>query len=500
MSYVLAIDEGTTGVRAHIFDASSAVIGAAYQEIGVSYPQAGWMEQDPIEIWQATRAVCARALQAARLQAGDIAAIGVCNQRSSTVVWERATGKPIYPAIGWQDLRSVKRIPQLVCAGVFTTVFSSAAKLEWILQSAPDLVQRAARREILFGTIDTWLVWNLSGGAAHVTDHSNASSTTFYDLMQGCWHQHALAVLNVPNQMLPTICSSSQVVGLSTVAAFGAEVPIAGMAGDQQAALFGELGIEKGAVKMTLGTSAMADVNTGASPVISKRGVYPNVLWGLNGQLTYSLEGTVVSTGAAVQWLRDGLGILGSVEECGALAGSVPDSGGVWAVPAFQGLGTPYSDANARAVIGGLSRASTRAHVVRAVLEGIGYRSREVLDTLLEEIGAAPPARLRVDGGAAANDFLLQHLADVLGYPVERPQSVQASALGAAYLAGLAVGVWKDTDQLRSAWRSGGVFEPRWHADQRDSIFCAWQKTIAATNLVVGLDSWHGGARERTLP
>jgi len=478
MAHVLAIDEGTTGVRAHIFDESSALLGGAYEEITAQYPQPGWLEQDPIEIWNATRRVCDKALAAAHLKPGDLRAVGVCNQRASFLLWERSNGTPVTPVIGWQDLRAVDRVADLLAAGIFTNSMASIVKLDWVLRQHPELRDRAHRGEILFGTIDTWLVWKLTGGAAHVTDYSNASCTTMYDAIQDCWDPNALAFLNVPMAMLPAIVSSSQIVGQTTREAFGAEVPIGGMAGDQQAAMFGEVGVEPGAAKITFGTSAMADINTGPYPVISMRGAYPLVLWGLNGTRTYCLEGTAVSTGAAVQWLRDGLGILNSIDECGPLAESVADSGGVWVVPAFQGLGTPHMDPGARAVIGGLSRGSTRIHVIRALLEGIVYRSREVLETLLEDAAVPRPERLRVDGGAAANDFLLQHLADVLGSAVERPQSVQASALGAAYLAGLAAGVWKDTGQLKRAWRSGRIFEPHWGEDQRETMFRSWQKAI----------------------
>lgn len=483
MSYVLAIDEGTTGVRAHVFDESSALLGAAYQEISASYPQPGWMEQDPGEVWNKTRTVCAQALKAAKLQPGDIKAIGICNQRASFVLWERASGRPVTPIVVWQDVRAADRVGDLLAQGVFTNAMASAGKVDWLFRRFPDLAQRALKGEIVFGTIDTWLVWNLSGGRAHVTDYSNASVTTFYDAIQDCWDSNALKVLNIPEGMLPSICSSSQVVAHTTREAFGAEVPVGGMAGDQQAAMFGEVGVDKGAVKVTFGTSAMADINTGEYPVISMRGAYPLVAWGLNGQRTYCLEGTAVSTGGAVQWLRDGLGIISSIDECAAVAESVADSGGVWAVPALQGLGTPHMDPNARAVLGGLSRGSTRAHIVRAVLESIAYRTREVLQTLLEDSGTPAPERLRVDGGAAANGFLLQHLSNVLGIAVERPQSVQASALGAAYLAGIAVGVWKDTSQLKRAWRSGRIFEPHWSAEQRDSVFHSWQATLNAARL-----------------
>jgi len=483
MAHVLAIDEGTTGVRAMVFDERSGVVGSAYQELTPSYPQPGWVELDAEGIWDATRAVCGRALHAADVAPGDVAAIGVCNQRATTLVWERAAGRAVHPAIVWQDVRTAARVPELLARGVFTNAMASATKLEWVLRRVPDGVRRAAAGELCFGTVDSWLVWKLTGGAAHVTDHSNASCTTLYDLVQGAWDRQVLAALDIPTAMLPAIRSSSEVYGCSTTAAFGAAVPVAGIAGDQQAAMFGELGVEPGAVKITFGTSAMVDVHTGMTPVISQRGAYPLILWGLDGMRPYCLEGTAISAGAAVQWLRDGLGVLDRVEDSDALAASVADSGGVWVVPAFQGLGTPYMDMGARAVIGGLSRATTRAHVVRAALEGIAYRSREVLDTLLDDAAIATPPCLRVDGGAAVNDFLLQHLADVLGVPVERPQSVQASALGAAYLAGLATGVWPNLDALAHARRAGRVFEPQWSQDQRDSRFHGWQKAIAAARF-----------------
>jgi glycerol kinase len=480
MRYVLAIDEGTTGVRAVIFDESSAIVGSAYRELAVRYPEPGWVEMDPLAIWDATRGVCTQALQAAGRAPHDLSAIGVCNQRATTVVWERTSGRPVYPAIVWQDTRTADRVPELMAHGIFSNAMASAAKLEWVLHTAPDGMRRAAHGELCFGTIDSWLVWKLTGGAAHVTDYSNASCTSLYDAMTNEWDQNALTVLQIPSGMLPRLCSSSEVYGQTTAEAFGASVAVAAMAGDQQAAMFGEIGVDKGAVKITYGTSAMADVNTGDMPVLSLRGAYPLILWGLNGQRAFCLEGTAITAGAAVQWLRDGLGILKTIEDSGPLAAQVPTSGGVWAVPAFQGLGTPHMDPNARAVIGGLSRGSTRAHVVRAVLEGIAYRSREVLETLLEDALTPAPACLRVDGGAAANDFLLQHLANVLGLPVERPQAIQASALGAAYLAGLATGVWRSLDEVKHAWRSGRVFEPRWSADQRDTTFHNWQRAIAA--------------------
>jgi glycerol kinase len=480
MKHVLAIDEGTTGVRALVVDAAGTVRASAYEELHLSYPRPGWVEMDPEAIWAATRAVCARALAAAGLAAGDLSAVGVCNQRATTVVWERCSGRPIYPAIVWQDVRTAARIPELLAAGVFTNAMASASKLEWLLRNVAGAAAQAARGALCFGTIDSWLVWKLTAGAVHVTDFTNASCTSLYDALQDAWSEHALSALGIPASVLPPVRPSSEVYGQTARAVFGAAVPVAGVAGDQQAAMFGQMVIEKGDVKITFGTSAMADVHTGDIPVMSPRGAYPVILWGLNGERTYCLEGTAISAGAAVQWLRDGLGILRDVAESGTLAAQQLDCGGVWAVPAFQGLGTPHMDPAARAVIGGLSRGSTRGHVVRAVLEGIAYRSREVLETLLEDSSTPAPARLRVDGGAATNDFLLQHLADVLGLPVERPHSVQASALGVAYLAGLATGVWPDVAALKHSWRSGGGFEPRWSRDRRDAVFHSWQKAVGA--------------------
>jgi glycerol kinase len=475
---VLAIDEGTTGVRALVVNADSEVTGSAYEEISASYPKPGWVEFDAEAIWDATMRVCRLALREAGISPKDLRAIGVANQRATTVVWEKKTGRPIHAAIAWQDTRTAERIAAVLDKGVFTNSMASATKVEWLLKNVPGAVQRAAAGELCFGTIDTWLIWKLTGGAVHVTDYSNASCTTLYDAMQDAWDANALGVLGIPASMLPQIRSTSEVYGDTDTEVFGARVPIGGCAGDQQAAMFGELGTEKGAVKITFGTSAMVDVNVGDFPVMSMRGAYPLILWGLGGKHTYCLEGTVITAGACVQWLRDGLGIIERLEDSDALASSVEDSGGVWAMPSLQGLGTPYMQPEVRAVLGGISRGTTRAHIVRAVLEGIGYRTREALETLLEDASVARPQRLRVDGGAAANDFLLQQLADIVGIPVERPKSVQASALGAAYLAGWAVGVWDSLDTLRAAWRSGGVFEPKLGRDQADERFERWRETI----------------------
>ena len=476
---VLAIDEGTTGVRALLVDRDSRVAGGAYEEIAASFPAPGWMEQDPLAIWDATCRVARAALRSCGAAPDAVAAIGVTNQRATALVWDRRSGEPIHAALSWQDLRTAGRARDLCDEGFFTNALASATKVEWILRNTPDGLARAARGELCFGTIDAWLAWRLTGGL-HVTDHSNASCTGLYDFVCGGWDLPMLRHLRLPESLLPDIRPSCEPYGAATEELIGKRVPLAALAGDQQAAMFGELGTDTGAIKITYGTSAMVDVNVGPTPVLSRRGAYPIILWELNGYRPCALEGTVATAGAAVQWLRDGLGVIDDAAQSGELAASVPDSGGVWAVPALQGLGTPYMDPSGRAAIGGLSRGSTRAHVVRAVLEGIAFRSREVLEVLLEDCGMAAPQILRVDGGAAANDFLLQCLADVLGRPVERPETVQASALGAAYLAGLAVGLWSGVDELRQSWRSGGVFSPRWSADEREQRFADWRRHLQA--------------------
>ena len=482
MSYVLAIDEGTTGVRAMLFDRHSVLAGSAYEEIGARFPRPGWMEQDPVAIWQATRRVVQAALGAARQTLADVAAVGIASQRATTIVWERQSGTPIYPAISWQDSRTIERVAELLGQGVYTNSMASATKIEWVLREC-GAQARAAAGELCFGTIDSWLVWQLSGGRLHLTDHSNASCTGLYDFIAGDWDRAVVERIGIPPAVLPAIVPSSHRYGETDARVCGHAVPLAGIAGDQQAAMFGELGVERGAVKVTFGTSGMVDVNTGEFPVLSQHGAYPLILWGLGSQRCCCLEGTVMTAGAAVQWLRDGLGMIASPAECGALAASVPDSGGVWAVPALQGLGTPYMDAGGRAVIGGVSRGTGRAHIARAMLDGVAYRTREALDVLLRDAQATRPECLRVDGGMASNDVFLQCLADALGFPVERPETVQATALGVAYLAGMGVGVWDGVDDVRHAWRSGGVFAPRISADERESRFTAWQQVVAAARL-----------------
>jgi glycerol kinase len=480
--HVLAIDEGTTGVRAMVFDSDTKLCGGAYEEIPASFPRPGWVEQDPLQLWQATQRVVAQALRVANVSASALAAVGLTNQRATTLVWDRRSGSPICPAIGWQDNRTAERARELSERGFPLNSMAAATKLEWILRHHDGAVARAAAGELCFGTVDSWLAWRLSDGRVHVTDCSNASCSGLYDFA-GSWDERTADALGIPLAMMPAIRPSSERYGTTHRDVFGAVVPLAGMAGDQQAAMFGELGTEPGAVKITLGTSAMVDINSGDTPVLSRHGAYPLILWMVNGESPWCLEGTVATAGAAVQWLRDGLGLLSSPRESETLAASVADSAGVWAIPAFQGLGTPYMNPGASAVIGGLTRGSTRAHVVRAVLEGIAFRVRQVLEALLEDTQTQRPEVLRVDGGAAANDFLLQTLANVVGQPVERPEAIQASALGAAFLAGIAVGQWANVDEIRHTWRSGGIFEPAWNEDERETRFAAWRNAIAAANF-----------------
>lgn len=476
-SHVLAIDEGGSGVRAYVFDHEGREVATAYSEISLDCPRPSWVEHDPMALWERTLGVTRGALERARVPASEIAALGLCNQRASALVWDADTGKPVYPAIGWQDLRTVDYCTELGRKGYILSPLQTASKYGWVLDNVPGARARADAGRLRFGTIDTWLTWQLSGGSTYVTDDSNASCTGIYDFLNGSWDQALVDSLGLPFDSLPTIVATSAVAGATAPGIIGAAIPLAGRAGDQQAAMFGQVRVAPGAMKITYGTAAMMDLNVGPSIRLSPNGCFPLVLWRLDDTVTYCLEGSAVTVGAAMQWLRDNLGILGDVSESQAIAESIPDSGGVWCVPAFQGLGTPYLDTNARALIGGLSRATGRAQVVRAVLEGIAFRCGEVIEALRAD---APDSNLdvvRVDGGAARNDFLMQCQADVSGVPIERPVVFDAACLGAAYLAGLATGFWKDVAEIGKTWRRDRIFEPRWNADQRGERTARW-KTI----------------------
>jgi glycerol kinase len=477
-SHVLAVDEGGSGVRAYVFDHEGRDVATAYSEIPLSCPRPSWVEHDPSAVWERTLAVARLALERAAVPAEAVAGLGLCNQRASALVWDTESGAPLYPAIGWQDLRTVEFCSELGRRGYILSPLQSASKYRWVLDNVPGARERAEAGRLRFGTIDTWLTWQMSGGDTFVTDHSNASCTGVYDFLTGGWDYALLESLGLPVACFPSIVPTSFVAGTTRPDVLGATIPLAARAGDQQAAMFGQLRVEPGMMKITYGTAAMMDLNVGSSIRLSPNGCFPLVLWGLGESRTYCLEGSAVTVGAAIQWLRDGLGILDDVAHSEAIATSVPDSGGVWCVPAFQGLGTPYLDAAARAVIGGLSRATGRPQVVRAVLEGIAFRCGEVVDALRADAMDFGLDVLRVDGGAARNDFLMQCQADVTGVPVERPKVFDAAALGAAYLAGLATGFWESVEDASKTWRRDRIFEPRWSDDERGDRNARWKRIV----------------------
>src|SRR5213593_2016075 len=474
---VVALDVGTSGVRAVLVDATGTPRAEAYREVLPAYPAPGLVEHDPEALWRATFAVLGAVL--AGVPAERVRGLGIATQRGTALVWEAATGRAVAPGLSWQDGRTAARCNALMAEGVLVSPLAAATKIEWILDRVD--ADRAGVRSgrLRCGTVDAWLAGRLTAGRVFATDASNASCSGFYDLLARGWSAAILEALRIPAPALPAIVDSSAVLGRLDAPGLP-PVPLAALVGDQQAAMMGQLRLAAGEVKITYGTSAMLDLNAGPEPLWSMQGAYPLVLWRRAGRVTFCLEGTAITAGAAITWLRDGLGVIGTPAESATLAASVPDAGGVWAIPAFQGLGTPLMDVGARAVLGGLSRATARAHVVRAMLEGIAWRCREVYDALRADCPFPPPAALRADGGAARNDLLLQLQADALGLPVERPAVLQAAALGAGYLAGLATGVWATTDELQGAWRRERVFEPSIGADERETRFAAWQRHGAA--------------------
>lgn len=487
--YILSLDQGTTSSRAIVFDQAGQIVCTAQQEFPQIYPQPGHVEHDPEAIWDSQMATARRALAGAGIEAGQVAAIGITNQRETTVVWDRETGRPLHNAIVWQCRRTAPMCDELRAAGWIDAIRSktglvvdayfSATKLAWLLAEVPGLRARAEAGQALFGTIDSFLIWRLSGGRLHVTDVSNASRTMLYNIHTLGWDDEILAELDIPRAMLPEVRPSSQVYGQADAALLGAAMPIAGAAGDQQAALFGQACYAPGQAKNTYGTGCFLLLNTGQQAVRSERGLLTTIAWQLgDGQpVTYALEGSVFIAGAAIQWLRDGLGIIANAAETEALAGQVPDSGGVYFVPAFVGLGAPYWDSYARGTIVGLTRGTDRRHLVRAALESLCYQSRDVLETMAGEAGIRLQA-LRADGGAAANNLLMQMQADILGVAVQRPAVTETTALGAAYLAGLATGYWPGVDELQAQWRVDAQFEPAMGAEERDRLYSGWQRAV----------------------
>ena len=490
MPFVLSLDQGTTSSRAIVFDAAGTIVAVDQREFRQSFPQDGWVEHDACEIWQTQLATAQNAVKSAGAGAADIAAIGITNQRETTIVWERSTGTPVGPAIVWQDRRTAARCEELRSdaamvaqkTGLVLDPYFSATKIAWILDHHDGLRARGERGELAFGTVDSWLVWNLTDGKVHATDHTNASRTLLFDIQTRHWDDELLALFGVPRAMLPEIRPSCGSYGTTASELLGASIPIGGIAGDQQAALFGQAGFRKGLAKNTYGTGSFVVLNTGDDIVRSTRGLLSTVAFTTASSHTYALEGSVFVTGAAVQWLRDGLGIIEESMAIEKLAASVPDNGGVYFVPALTGLGAPYWDPYARGAIFGLTRGSTRAHLARATLESMAYQTLDVVNAMTGDAGF-PLQELRVDGGASRDDLAMQFQADVLGVDVVRPRVVETTALGAAYLAGLQVGYWSDLDAIERLWHPDRRFEPRIDASARTKLVDGWHAAVARTLL-----------------
>ena len=489
MRVVLALDQGTTSSRAILFDQSGSVVGTSQREFKQFYPQSGWVEHDALEIWNTQLQVAREVLAKFNIAAKDVAAIGITNQRETTVVWNRKTGQPIHHAIVWQDRRTAGFCDELrsrradmssfiaARTGLVIDAYFSGTKLRWLLDNVPGAREQAERGELAFGTIDSWLLWNLSGGRLHVTDISNASRTMLMNLETGQWDDELLELLGIPRAVLPEIRSTSEVYGESSADCLGAPIPLGGAAGDQQAALFGQNCTSHGMAKNTYGTGCFMLMNIGTQPQRSKLNLLTSVAWRTSAGLNYALEGSVFIAGAAIQWLRDGLGIIKSSSEVESLAASVTDSDGVYLVPAFAGLGAPHWDAYARGTIVGLTRGTTSAHLARAALEGIAFQVADVLTAMQSDSGIEIK-ELRVDGGACANNLLMQFQADILQSPVVRPHVIETTALGAAFFAGLAVGFWGSVDEIQSIWQSERVFEPIMKSDEAARRRARWVEAL----------------------
>ena len=487
--YILAIDQGTTGTKVIIFDHDANIRGQSYAEFTQHYPQSGWVEHDPEEIWSVSHSLISLALANAAIRPNEIKAIGITNQRETAVLWERATGAPMAPAIVWQDRRTASLCDELKArgladlfrrkTGLVIDAYFSGTKVKWLLDNVEGLRERAAKGEIAFGTIDSWLVWKLTGGRAHVTDYSNASRTLMYNIHDLRWDQELLETLDVPPALLPEVKPSSYVYGHTDPQVFfGERISVAGIAGDQQAALFGQACYSKGSVKNTYGTGSFLLMNTGYDAMPSKAGLLTTIAWGIGDEpVEYALKGAIFITGAAVQWLRDGLGIINDAAETEALASSLNSNDGVYFVPALAGLGAPHWDAYARGAIVGLTRGTTRAHITRAALESMCYQTRDVVGAMERDSGIELK-ELRADGGAVGNNFLMQFQADILGVPVEVPSITETTSLGAAYLAGLAVGFWHDREELQAKWKIARRHEPRISDEERARLHQRWLRAV----------------------
>ena len=484
--YIAALDQGTTSSRCILFDREQNMAGMAQKEFTQFYPQPGWVEHDPMEIWSSQYGVLMEALAQSGADAGELAGIGITNQRETAVVWDKETGKPVYNAIVWQCRRTaglceeLKADPDFTAyvkdrTGLLIDAYFSATKVRWILDNVPGARERAEEGKLLFGTVDSWLIWKLTGGKVHVTDCTNASRTMLYDIRSLRWDETICKKLGIPMSMLPQVRSSSEIYGYVNIQ--GVEVPIAGIAGDQQAALFGQTCFEPGEAKNTYGTGCFLLMNTGETPFVSKNGLLTTIAIGLNGKVSYALEGSIFVGGAVVQWLRDELGLISDSSDTEYFARKAADTAGVYVVPAFTGLGAPHWDMNARGAILGLTRGAGRNHIIRAALESIAYQTADVLRAMEEDAGI-PLRELRVDGGASANGFLMQFQADIMDRPLRRPMIRETTALGAAYLAGLATGVWKSLDDVRGSWTLDRLYEPAMGAEKREKLLRGWHQAV----------------------
>ncbi len=485
--FILAIDQGTTSSRAIVFDKEGMIQSVAQKEFKQYFPDDGWVEHDANEIWKTQAGVVAEAITDCGANGKNIAGIGITNQRETTVVWDRETGEPVYNAIVWQDRRTsdycdglrnegwTEKIKEKT--GLIIDSYFSATKIRWILENVEGARKKAEAGKLAFGTIDSWLIWNFTDGETHVTDVTNASRTMLYNIREQKWDEELLELMDIPVEILPEVRSSSEVYGHTKTTIFAHEVPIAGIAGDQQAALFGQMCLQPGMLKNTYGTGSFIMFNTGKEPVKSENNLLTTIGWGKDEKITYALEGSIFIAGAVVQWLRDGLGIIRSSSEIEKLALSEEDNGGVYLVPAFAGLGAPHWDQRARGTITGLTRGSTAGHIARAALEGIAYQVKDVLDAMKADSGI-DIKELRVDGGATVNNTLMQFQSDILRIPLVRPKILETTALGAAYLAGLAVGFWKNTDEIKKQWQIDKRFEPKMSKDEAESLIHKWNKAV----------------------
>lgn len=484
----MALDAGTTSCRAILFDQMGQVVNMAQKEFKQIYPKAGWVEHDPMEIWGAQSGVMREVIESSSVSTDQVAAIGITNQRETTILWDKHTGKPIYNAIVWQSRQTSSICQEIVDEGMADTIktktglvidpYFSATKIKWILDNVEGAREKAINGDLLFGTVDTWLVWNLTRGEVHITDYSNASRTMIYNIHKLEWDKELLQYFEIPESILPKVCNSSDVYGVTHEKTFGgARIPIAGVAGDQQAALFGQACFMQGMVKNTYGTGAFLLMNTGNKAIKTSSGLLTTIAWGLKGKVTYALEGSIFSAGATVQWLRDEMRLIYTADESEYYASKVKDSNGVYMVPAFTGLGTPYWDMFARGAIVGLTRGSNRNHIIRAALESVAYRSKDVINKMSEESGLKL-SKLKVDGGASRNNFIMQFQSDILGVDVARPQVVETTALGAAFLAGLAVGFWEDQSVIMEGENIDAVYRPKMDRMDAEKLYGGWKKAV----------------------